>query len=129
MIRVLLAILFLSPTLSFAISKEMQELMRDVSMLQEQVRNLQRSQDEKITEINVLVKQALDISRQTGNSLAALESGIRDRLREQEKSVVGPVAGVGAKVDQMAGEFAGVRESIADLTSRMSKMQQQLIDL
>ncbi|MGH9659907.1 MAG: tetratricopeptide repeat protein, partial [Bryobacteraceae bacterium] len=40
-----------------------------------------------------------------------------------------PVAGVGLKVDQMSTEFSHVRESVADLVSRMGRLEQKLTDL
>jgi len=39
------------------------------------------------------------------------------------------VAGVGAKVDTMSNDFAGVREAVTDLSSRMGKLQNQIADI
>ncbi|MBM3773707.1 MAG: outer membrane protein assembly factor BamD [Acidobacteria bacterium] len=114
---------------AFGASKEMQQLQRDVAQLHEEIRDLQRAQNERLTALEVLLKQTLDTANRAVTNVAVLESGIRDRLREQEKSVTGPVASVGAKIDQMSHEFLALRESIADLTARMGKLQQQIVDL
>ena len=45
--RVLVCILFAAPALSFGASKEIMELQRDVALLQQQIKDLQRSQDDK----------------------------------------------------------------------------------
>jgi TolA-binding protein len=58
-----------------------------------------------------------------------LESGIRDRLSEQQKTVAGPVATLNSKLDQMSTEFQGLKETIADMNSRLSKLQNQMVDL
>ncbi len=120
----LLAILVVPFTCSAA-SKEIVELQRDVSLLQDQVRTLQRS----IDELRVLVQQNLDQSNKVNTSIAVLDSSVRDRLREQDKVVAAPIAALGSKVDQMSTDFQGVKESVSDMTSRMGKLQQQLVDL
>ena len=80
------------------------------------MRTLQRSLDEKMTALRTLVEQTLAASHKSGTSVAVLESGIRDRMLEQQKTLAGPVANMGAKIDQMANDFQSLRESIADLT-------------
>ena len=44
---------------AFGASKEIQELQRDVALLQDQVRTLQRAQDEKFAAMQALVQQTL----------------------------------------------------------------------
>ncbi|MSV27994.1 MAG: outer membrane protein assembly factor BamD [Bryobacterales bacterium] len=127
--RIALPALTLLPLLMAAPSKEIVELQRDVALIQDQLRTLQRAFDEKLAALTVLTQQSLDAANKANTGVAVLDGGVRDRLREHEKIVVAPVAGVGAKVDQMAGEFSGVKESMTDLLSRMSKLQQQVVDL
>jgi tol-pal system protein YbgF len=127
--RVLLPTLLLLPSLCPAASREIVELQRDVALLQEQVRTMQRSLDERLGALTTLVQQNIDSSNKANTSVAVLESFMRDRLRDQEKLVTGPVAGLGAKVDQMSTDFQAVRESVTDLTARMGKLQQQITDL
>jgi TolA-binding protein len=127
--RLLLPALLLFPPLAFSASREIQELQRDVALIQEQLRQLQNSQNEKLAALQVLVQQSVDAANKANTTVAVLESGIRQSLREQEKSVVAPVVGVGAKIDQMTTDFSALRESVADLVGRMGKLQQQIIDL
>src|ERR1039458_8735753 len=68
--RTLLPALLICPSLTFAASKEIVELQRDLALLQEQVRSMQRSQDEKFSAIQVLVQQALDSANKTSTSVA-----------------------------------------------------------
>src|SRR3954451_18680555 len=117
------------PFTCFAANREMQELQRDVAQLQEQMRTLQRSFDEKVTALTVQVQQTLEASNKANTALAVLDGGLRSTLRDQEKGLLAPVANVGAKVDQMTGEFQDLKETMKDLTARMGKMQQQILDL
>jgi TolA-binding protein len=127
--RTLLPALLICPSLTFAASKEIVELQRDLALLQEQVRSLQRSQDEKFSAIQVLVQQALDSANKTSTSVALLQNNLLQSFKDQQKSVVDPVVGVGAKLDQMTTDVSALRESVADITSQMGKLQQQMIDI
>jgi tol-pal system protein YbgF len=127
--RLLLCTLLAFPVLCLGQRKETVELQRDVALLQDQVRSLQTSLNEKLAGLQVLVQQTLDASNKTNTAVAVLESGFRDRLREQEKSVAGPVAGLGSKLDQFSEEFRALKETVADMSARMGKLQAQIVDL
>jgi tol-pal system protein YbgF len=127
--RMLLPALLICPSLTFAASKEIVELQRDLALLQDQVRSLQRSQDEKFSAIQVLVQQALDSANKTSTSVALLQNNLQQSFKDQQKSVVDPVVGVGAKLDQMTTDVSALREAVADISSQMGKLQQQMIDI
>jgi len=105
------------------------EISRDVAQLQQQVRDIQASVDRQLAELKTLVQQSIDNSRQANTSVAVLDSGIRDRINEQMKGLVGPVAGLNGKLEQMTSEFQSVRNSVDDLTSRMKRLEAQVTDL
>jgi TolA-binding protein len=117
------------PIATFAASKEILELQRDLSQLEEKVVALQRSQDEKFSAIQVLVQQALNSAKETNTSVAVFQDKFLQTFRDQQKSVVDPVVGVGAKLDQMTTDVSALRESVADISSQMGKLQQQMIDI
>src|ERR1017187_1055581 len=127
--RTLLPALLICPSLTFAASKEIVELQRDLALLQEQVRSMQRSQDEKFSAIQVLVQQALDSANKTSTSVALLQNNLQQSFKDQQKSVVDPVVGVGAKIDQMTTDVSAMREAVADISSQMGKLQQQMVDI
>lgn len=115
----------LCPALAPAANKDMIELQRDVAQLQDQVRDLQRSFDERFAALQVLVQQTLDASNKSNNALdnaGRAQQGLAERL-------AAPIAGLNSKVDGMGNEVSGMRESVNDLTARMGKIQQQLTDL
>jgi len=109
--------------------KEIVEVQRDIALLQDNIRTLQNSLNEKLAELKVLVQQALDASNKAQTGVTVLESGLRERLREQEKTVAAPVATVNTKLDQMASEFQGLKESVNDMNARLNKLQAQVVDL
>lgn len=127
--RPILCALAVAPVATFGANKEMVQLQRDVALLQDDVRTLQRSLDEKMSALRTLVEQTLAASNKSGTSVAVLESGIQNRMAEQQKTLTGPIVNMGAKIDQMATDFQTLRESVADLTERMSKLQTQIVDL
>ena len=121
--------LLLSPAAGFAQKKEYVELQRDVSLLQDQMRTMQRGQDEKFAALEVLLKQIAESSNRSNTAVAVLESKVTDKLVQQEKQLALPLANMGTKVDAMGNDFGGVREAIHDLESKIGKMQGQLVDL
>ena len=119
-----------------AASREMQELQRDVGMLQDQVKALQRSQDEKMaaltdkmTALTVLVQQSLDAAGKANTGVAVIQSGFQQNLKDLENKVVAPVATVNTRIDQMSMDFRTLQQAVSDLTSLISKLQTQMSDL
>jgi TolA-binding protein len=122
-------LILLLPAASYAQRKEFVELQRDLGLLGEQIRTLQSSLEEKIKELTVLVQQSLDASNRSTTSVTMLEKGLREKIQDQERSLVAPVAALGAKVDQMSVEMSAMRETVAELNAKLSRLQTQLVDL
>ena len=99
--RTLSPALFVCPSLIFAASKEIIELQRDLAQVQEQVRALQRSQDEKFAALQVLVQQALDSANRTSNSVAVLQSNLQQTSKDQQSKVVTTVTDLSSKMDSV----------------------------
>lgn len=118
-----------APSAAWGASKEMIELSRDVAQLQDQVRTLQRSFDERMSGLQVLVQQALDSSIKANNSVAVLNDRLNTGLRDIGTTAGAPVAAIGSKLDGVQQDVQAVRESVADLSARMGRLQQQLTDV
>jgi TolA-binding protein len=125
------------PAYAPAASREIQELQRDVGLLQEQVKALQASQNEKLAALSASVQQAIDNARDASKSAAIIQNSIDQNLRglqttlqtNLESKVVNPVVAVGTRMDQMSNDFRNMQNAIADLTSIINKLQAQLTDL
>jgi tol-pal system protein YbgF len=124
-----LLLLALAPVGAFAQKKEILELQRDIALLQDQVRTMQRSQDEKFGQLTAMIQQSVEEARRTSTALATLQGSLTTTVGEQAKSLVLPVQGLGTKVDQMSDEFRSVRESVADLSARMGRLETKLVDI
>jgi len=131
----ILALLAL-PALAPAASREIQELQRDVGLLQDQVKALQKSQDdkmmaltEKLTALQVLVQQSLDAANRANTGVAVIQNGSSQNLKDLENKVVAPVAGLSTRVDQMSTDFRTLQQAVSDLTTLMGKLQAQITDL
>ncbi|MGB9456209.1 MAG: tetratricopeptide repeat protein [Bryobacteraceae bacterium] len=128
--RLCVLILAAAPVVAYAAaSKEMQELQRDVALLQEQVRQLQQSQDKQLAAITVLVQQAVDAANRANTAVAVIQSSFQQNISQQESKVVAPVVGLSSRMDTMSNNFLTLQQSVADLTSLVEKLQAQMTDL
>ena len=127
--RLCVWVLIASPTLAFAASKEILELQRDITQLQQQVKDLQRSQDEKFAALQVLVQQAVDNASKANTAVAVIQSGFQQNIRDTESKVVAPVVGLASRMDQVSNDLRTVEQAVSDVTGLMSKLQAQLTDL
>jgi TolA-binding protein len=123
-IAVLLAALV--PGACWGQKKEVIELGRDLALLQEEVRAMKQSQDQRLTGIEASLKTILDQINGTSRQVTVLDSGLRERI---ERSVTGQMTTLGGKVDSLGQEFTFVRESVGEVNSRLNKLQQQVVDL
>lgn len=119
-------LLLLLPAAGLAQRKEIVELGRDLALLQEEVRSMKLAQDERLSGIEASLKTILDQINSTNRQVTVLDSGLRERV---ERSVTGQMSALGGKVDGLAQEFSYVRESVAEVNSRLNKLQQQVVDL
>ncbi|HLN02198.1 MAG TPA: tetratricopeptide repeat protein [Bryobacteraceae bacterium] len=127
--RLIPAVVFAFPLLCGAASKEIVELQRDVAQLQDQIRTLQSAFDTKMTLLTAQAQQAADSATRTSTALAGLQGAIQEQLREQTKQIAGPVANLNAKIDEMTTAFQQVQNGMADVTSRLGNIEQQMKDL
>jgi tol-pal system protein YbgF len=127
--RLMIAVVFAFPALCPAASKEIVELQRDVAQLQDQVRTLQSAFDSKMGTLAAQVQQLVDSAGKANTSLATLQGAIQEQLRQQGKEVAAPLANAVAKIDEMTTAFQQVQNSMADVTTRIGNIEQQMKDL
>src|SRR5437764_3383732 len=124
----LFSLLFI-PSFAFGANKDIVELQRDIATLQDQVRTLQSSTDQKLAAITVLLQQTLDAANGANRAVAVADARMNDKLEKQSVSIGQPVAVTSAKVDQMGNDFAGMKDTLADVVSRMGKLEQRMVEL
>ncbi|MGO9260507.1 MAG: tetratricopeptide repeat protein [Bryobacteraceae bacterium] len=118
-----------APRPARAASKEIEELQRDVAQLQDQLKQLQQSQDRQLAEIRTLVQQSLSAGNDANKSVAVIQNGLQQSLRDLQEKVVTPVVGVGSRMDQVSSDLRTLQAAVSDLTNMVSKLQTQLSDL
>jgi TolA-binding protein len=126
--RIALAFFALAP-FAFGANKEIQELQRDMAMLQDQVRNMQKEFGDRLVTMQTLTQTTLDAVNRTNNLVNIMENKFNEAMKQQQQSVSGPVISVGQKLDQMAEDFRAVRESVLDMNTRMGKLDAKMADL
>jgi TolA-binding protein len=114
-----------SASCCFGASKEIVELQRDVALLQDQATRIQRTLDEKLAAIQILVQQAQENSSKAAGSAQAIPAEMANRVGEQLR----PVLAVGQKVDGLQQEVQGLHDSVADLTARLERLDAKLTDV
>ncbi len=115
--------------LSFAASKEMIELQRDVAQLQDQMRTLQRTLDERVGNLQAMSQQSNDTALRIDKGLALMQDHFNEALRQQQATVGAPMANLGNKLDQMSEDFRTVREAVLDMNQRLGKLDAKITDL
>ncbi len=122
-------LLIASLTPAFAVDKNMLELQREVGLLQDQVKQLQQSQDKALATIQTLVQQSLDAANRADRDVAVIQSNFQQNGNQLKEQVVTPVVGLSTRLDQVSGDVRTLQQAVADLTSAMSKMSAQLSDI
>jgi len=120
----LLAVLL--PGAAWAQKKEIVELGRDLALLQEEVRSMKQSQEQRLAGIEASLKKISDQITATTRQVTVLDSGLRERV---EKSVTGQMSSLGGKVDSLGQDASYIRESVSEVNSRLNKLQQLVVDL
>jgi tol-pal system protein YbgF len=125
----LVCLLLAVPAIAPAASKEIQELQRDVALLQQQIKDLQRSQDEKLAAILEAARSSVEAANRANTSVAVITSNIERNLRDQTEKVATPVLVLSTRLNEMGGELHTLGQAIGDLTALLNRMQAQMTDL
>jgi TolA-binding protein len=126
---VALCLLLITPSMLFAQKKEIAELQRDVLLLQDSVRILQRTVDEKLENLIVLSQKNLDNASSQNTAVTVMDSTLKERVREIQGTVGTPLANLNSKVDQLSNEMKYLRETMANVAQRMTAMERTLTDV
>jgi tol-pal system protein YbgF len=116
------ALVFTCCALSFGASKEMIELQRDVSLLQDKVDGMQRDLDTKLGELSAMLQATHD---STVKANAQIEDAVTNGVGKQ----LAPVSGLSSKVDTMSDDVRSLKEALNDLSARLERMDAKMTDL
>ncbi len=102
------------------------ELGRDLALLQEEVRMMNKAQNERLSQMEETLKAIQEQVAALNRSLTVLDSGLKKRL---EESMVQPLSGVTGKVDTLSQDFGYIRETLMEVNARLGKLDQRVADL
>ena len=107
-------------------------LQRDVAQLEEQVKQLQKSQDEKLEALQKLVQQSLDASNKASAASSNLQQSLAASLADQLKKLdplTNQIVDIRTKANQASEDTGALRETVADLARRVNAMDSKLGDI
>jgi tol-pal system protein YbgF len=122
-------ILLLIPAACFAANKETQELQRDVALMQEDIRTLQRSFDQQMAALRTLTQQAVDNSNRIATSVGVLSQSLPDQIKREMGTAVAPVAGVSSRLDQVGSQVQQLADAMQALNNSVQQLHTQMNDL
>jgi tol-pal system protein YbgF len=97
--------------------KEIIQLQRDMDLLRQSQRDLQRAVDEKHAVLKTLIEQTLDQINRLSTQMGALQ-----------KSVLDVQANTGARMDTLTTQFQALSDNLEELKVRVARLSQQVSD-
>jgi tol-pal system protein YbgF len=114
----LFAMLWLTVSPAWGVSKEMVQLQTQVQQLQEQMTAMQRSFDERMGVMKNLVETNTDAVNKVAQALQAMQATL---AKQQGDS--------GAKSDQLSGQIQALNDTMDEIKVRLAKVTKQLEDM
>ena len=116
----------LLPVAAPAQKREITEMNRDVALLQEEVRNMKKADEERFNAIDAALKQILDEINSGNRQVTAQGLVLKDQM---SRGVVTQIGAVGTKVDTLSEDFKFVKENVSEVIERLGKIEQKVMDL
>lgn len=111
-------VIFLAAPPAHPVAKEIIQLQRDVALLQDMVRDLNRLMTERMAVMTQLVERNTDTTNKLG---AALEN--------VQRSLAVALSAQGQKIDSGQQHVQAVAESLEDLKARQARLGEQLVQI
>jgi len=126
---VAVCLLLAMPATAPAASKEIQELQRDIALLQQQVKDLQSSQDKNFAAVTELARQAIESANRATNGVAVVTANMDKTLEALRTSSSAPLAAINSRLNDTSTEMRELRQAVADQAATLTRMQQALNDI
>jgi TolA-binding protein len=132
--RLLVLALVASPAIAPAQNKnEIVNLERYVADLDDEVKQLKKSQDEKMQALTALVQQSMEASAKVAGSLSALQTSLTNSLNqalaEQQNKTAGQHADMNARLDTLTNTVGAVSTTMEEVSRRQRDMDSKLKDM
>ena len=118
-----LAVLTLTfSSFSFAVNKDLVEMQRE---LEAKLDAMQQTLNSKIDVLTGMLQAIQNDSRRTADQVASMQ----DTLTNGVAKSLTPVSGLNNKVDAMGDDVRSLKDSLADLSARLERMDAKITDL
>lgn len=107
----------LAPAPVGAVAKEIIQLQRDVALLLQAQRDLQRSVDEKHAVLKTLLEQSLDSINRLSTTMGGLQKSVQDVQ-----------ANSGARMDSLSTQVQALADSLEEVKVRLARLSQQMAE-
>lgn len=118
----LTALLLTCSSFSFAVNKDLVQLQRD---LEDKINALQNDVDSKLSQLTGLITAMQNDTRRTADQVATLQDSVGNNVAKS----LAPVNGLNNRVESMSDDVRALKDSIADLSSRLERMDAKITDL
>jgi|KBSSwiStaDraftv2_1062776.scaffolds.fasta_scaffold221656_2 tol-pal system protein YbgF len=122
-------VLLAMPLAMPAQNKQVQELQRDVALMQQQLKDLQSSQDKNFAAVTEIARQAVEAANRANTGVAVVTSNLEKTLESLRTTTTAPLAGINSRLNEASTELRELRQAVADQAATMSRMQQMLNDI
>jgi tol-pal system protein YbgF len=110
---------------SFGVNKDLLALQRELDARLDAMQQEQQQLNSKLDVLTGMLNQMSADTRHTADQVA----GMQDVLRNTVTSSLGPVNNLGTKVEATSEDVRSLRDALADLASRLERMDAKLTDL
>ncbi len=118
----LAALLLTCSSLSFAVNKDLVQMQRD---LEDRITQMQNSLNTKIDTLTGMVQAMQNDTRRTADQVASLQDTVSNGVAKS----LAPVGAMNGKVDAMGDDVRSLKDALADLSSRLERMDAKMTDL
>ncbi len=116
------ALLLSCSSFSFAVNKDLVQMQRD---LEDRINTMQQAMNTKLDTLTGMLQAMQNDTRRTADQVATLQDTVSNGVAKS----LAPVNGLGTKVDSMGDDVRALKDSLADLTSRLERMDAKMTDL
>jgi tol-pal system protein YbgF len=111
-----------------AADKSILELQRDMALLQDQMRSL----EERITTIQTTLQQIAQSSDTAAKSdvrMEKLQTAIEQAIKTEVAPLAAPIAGIGTRMDAVAGEVSSLRDASGETTRQITSLRSKMDEM
>lgn len=113
------------------------EIQRDISSMQGDIQALQKTQADQITQMKMLLQQAVDASTRASQSMEQEQRSLADNLTtsmkaamaDQQTKLTGPMADLNNKVNDLSQNMTAVQTQVSNMSQQVSKVESKLNDV